>query len=151
MLIHKITFLLQVFLIGIFSDIGLNLLSHQPWSPPAIRALRPYFKHYGVTTSFLYAGLTSLGVATLGLISYLLLTRRSQQLFSPSIIIIHPIFLLGVMFIMGYLADVIIDKWNIFGPTLHPYYQKVGSGLWGGLAISFAAGISLFMEFLVHT
>ena len=48
-------------------------------------------------------------------------------------------------FVVGYILDIIIDKYNIFGDSLKPYYKTAGSGLWGGIAIMFAMIISLFI------
>ena len=45
-------------------------------------------------------------------------------------------------FIIGFIADIIIHKLNIF-PKLKLYYSVIGSGLWGGLAILFSIFVSI--------
>ena len=54
------------------------------------------------------------------------------------------IILLG--FIIGYLVDILIEKLDIFGTTLHHYYKLAGSGFYGGLAIVFSIIISYILQ-----
>ena len=112
------------FIIGFISDIVLNVLSRYNVTE-ILSSLLPYFKENGVLKSALLAGLTTYISAYITLV-----------VFGQSII--------GA-FIVGYILDIIIDKYNIFGDSLKPYYKTAGSGLWGGIAIMFAMGISLFI------
>ena len=48
--------------------------------------------------------------------------------------------------ITGFISDIIIDKMNIFGNTLKPFYKLAGSGFWGGLAIAFSVVISYLIQ-----
>ena len=52
-------------------------------------------------------------------------------------------------FVIGYIADILIHKLNIF-PKLKLYYKVIGSGLWGGLAILFSVSISLLLLYLYN-
>ena len=112
------------FIIGFISDIVLNVLSRYNVTE-ILSSLLPYFKENGVLKSALLAGLTTYISAYITLV-----------VFGQSII--------GA-FIVGYILDIIIDKYNIFGDSLKPYYKAAGSGLWGAIAIMFAMGISLFI------
>ena len=52
-------------------------------------------------------------------------------------------------FISGYLIDILIEKYKIFGNDLDNYYANIGSGLWGGLAILFSSIISNLIYFKI--
>ena len=112
------------FIIGFISDIILNILSRYNVTE-ILSSLLPYFKENGVLKSALLAGLTTYVSAFITL-----------TFFGKSII--------GA-FIVGYILDIIIDEYNIFGNSLKPYYKTAGAGFWGGIAIMFAMGISLFI------
>ncbi len=112
------------FIIGFISDIFLNIMSRYNVTE-IISSLLPYFKENGVFKSSLLAGLTTYVSA--------LITLR---IFGKSII---------GSFIVGYILDIIIDRTNIFGDSLKPYYKIAGAGFWGGVAIMFAMIVSLFV------
>ena len=112
------------FIIGFISDIVLNVLSRYNVTE-ILSSLLPYFKENGVLKSALLAGLTTYISAYITLV-----------VFGQSII--------GA-FIVGYILDIIIDKYNIFGDSLKPYYKIAGAGFWGGVAIMFAMIVSLFV------
>ena len=44
------------------------------------------------------------------------------------------------------IIDIFIEKIDIFGATLHPYYKLAGSGFYGGLAIIFSITISYILQ-----
>ncbi len=132
--------LLIYFFIGFVSDIVLNYLSRQAYAPASIKALKVYFLRQTIKNalvrdivSAVNAGLTI--VVTLGVTMLL-----SRLIFKFS----HPRTLpqlfrfLALAFPVGYLADIIIYKTELFGPTLNPFYKIAGVGLWGALAFIFA-------------
>lgn len=112
------------FVIGFISDIVLNVLSRYKVTQ-ILSSLLPYFKENGILKSAILAGITTYISAYITL-----------NIFGQSII--------GA-FVVGYILDIVIDKYNIFGDSLKPYYKTAGSGLWGGIAIMFAMIISLFI------
>jgi len=112
------------FVIGFISDIVLNVLSRYKVTQ-ILSSLLPYFKENGILKSAILAGITTYISAYITLV-----------VFGQSII--------GA-FVVGYILDIVIDKYNIFGDSLKPYYKTAGSGLWGGIAIMFAMIISLFI------
>jgi hypothetical protein len=113
------------FVIGFISDIVLNVLSRYKVTQ-ILSSLLPYFKENGILKSAILAGITTYISAYITLV-----------VFGQSII--------GA-FVVGYILDIVIDKYNIFGDSLKPYYKTAGSGLWGGMAIMFAMIISLFLN-----
>ena len=59
------------------------------------------------------------------------------------------IIFLILTFIVGYIGDIVIYKLNIF-PKLKTYYDVVGKGLWGGLAIVFSVIVAFILLYLYH-
>jgi hypothetical protein len=136
-----ISIVLLYFFIGFFSDLMLNYLARQSFAPATIQALRVYFKsNNNAIVTAIYAGLTIVAVllVTMGL---------SQLLFNFG----HPrtvpelLKFLLLAFPLGYLADIIIYKTELFGPTLNPYYKLAGAGFWGAAAFIF----SIFLSFII--
>ena len=152
------TILLISFFIGFISDLVLNYLSRQTYVPmtymaiPAsIKALKIYFKRKSIKSapwrvfiSAFNAGLTVAAalVLTMG-IYYFLPLGRSNKFFPETLK--ELLIFLALAFPVGYAMDVIIYKTQLFGPTLNPYYNIVGSGLWGALAIIFAFIVTFFL------
>jgi H+/Cl- antiporter ClcA len=54
---------------------------------------------------------------------------------------------LVISFIVGYIGDILIYKWDIF-PRLKTYYRVVGRGLWGAIAIVFSVFMSLIYLYI---
>ena len=133
-------FIIINFFVGFFSDLVLNILSRIKYSPPSIRALYSYFKYYN--SAFLtavYAGLTIISVLILTMItSYTLLgfaePKNKKQLLELSLL----------SFPFGYIADIIIYKYHIFGNNLDPFYKIAGAGLGGALSLIFSIVVSYF-------
>ena len=130
-------FLLLNFIIGFVSDILLNKLSY--YNVLNINTLRPYFEDKTILVAALYAGITVLIIAIIISLIYnyfnndCLPKNRNQY-----------INYLIITFIVSYLSDILIHKLNIF-PKLQLYYDIVGSGLWGAIAILFSIILSLFI------
>lgn len=134
------TFLFINFIIGFVSDIILNDLSRKPlayiFPSKIIRSLYPYFINKSIIQAGIYAGLTVLII----LIPLIYLFNIYFDIFENKLNFI--LFSFGV----GYIADIIIDKLNIFGKTLRPFYNIAGSGFWGGLAIAFSVSLSYIIQ-----
>ena len=136
-------FLLLNFLIGFFSDIVLNRLSYYPFMN--LNTLRPYFKHHSMFVAALYAAITVLIVVVI--ICNLFYIRYKKYL--PESRTEYLVFF-TVTFVIGFSADIVIHRLNIF-PKLKLYYRVVGSGIWGGLAILFSVSLSIFIQKIYNT
>ena len=98
------------FIVSAFSDIILNLLSHIDFSPSAIKALRPYFDKQSFLISALYAGLTVISV----LLITMMLSKALYDFYNPKSFVELLLFL-ALAVPLGYIADVLIYKFQIFG------------------------------------
>ena len=128
-----VIFILLNFLVGFFSDIGLNLTNLVP-------SLKPYFKNKTIMGSALYAGLTILVAlfVTMVLSSMIFgfLTPLQMEQFYKFIILTA---------IVGYLADWYIYKAKVFGSDLDQYYKSLGIGFWGSAAFIVSVTASYFL------
>ena len=135
-----LTFVFINFIVGFISDIILNDLSRKPatllFPSKIIQSLNIYFINKSIIQAAIYAGITVVVI----LIPTVLLFNMYFNVFEDKILFT------GCSFIVGYIADIIIDKMNIFGNTLKPFYKLAGSGLWGGLAIAFSVIISYLIQ-----
>ena len=132
------------FFIGFVSDLVLNYLSRQAYVPKPVKALEVYFKRKTIATEPLrtfitavYAGLTIVVCLLLAMfLSYMVFgfafPTHFKQLYK----------FIPLVFLVGYAADVLIYKTQLFGDTLNPYYKVTGAGLWGALAIIFSVLLS---------
>jgi len=137
---EEILFLVFNFLIGFFSDVVLNLLANKDIQ--FLSTLKPYFANKSVAKAALYAGLTVIIIVGI-IMSIFQLTYNKYLPEKVNEIVVY----LLITFIIGFIADVVIYKINIF-PKLKLYYQKVGKGLWGALAILFSVILSLIGLYL---
>lgn len=119
-----ITNLFLNFCVGFVSDIILNDLSRIP-NFKKMNSLSQYFDNNYIVVAAVYAGLTTSFCIYL---AYLLNKYTNINYYLSA-------------FIVGYIVDIIIEKYKIFN-NLESYYETVGSGLWGALAILFSAIIS---------
>ena len=134
-------FILLNFWIGFFSDMVLNFLSttsgSKLFNSQIIKSLRPYFKKRGILQAAIDAGLT--------VIIVLMIVMATSSLilgFSTPNNIKQLSFFLPIAFIYGWIADVFIRDFKIFGGDLDKYYSVAGAGLWGAAAITFSIIIS---------
>ena len=51
-----------------------------------------------------------------------------------------------IAFPLGFIIDIIIDKFKIFGNSLDLYYKVAGAGLCGALAFVFSIIISYYIQ-----
>ena len=131
-------FILINFFVGFISDLVLNILSRSTYSPTSIRSLYSYFKHYdSPILTAIYAGLTVIAV----LIPVMILSNIIFGFATP-VDKIQLLKLLLLSFIFGYLADIIIYKYHIFGNNLDPFYKIAGAGFWGAMSLIFSILVS---------
>jgi hypothetical protein len=136
------------FFIGFISDIVLNYLSRQNYVPASIKALKVYFLRKSIKNATI-RDLISAVNAGLTIVSAILLTMfLSYGVFNFA----HPRTLsqlyrfLVLAFPIGYLMDIIIEKTELFGPTLKPFYKEAGAGFWGAAAFIFSILIAYMVS-----
>lgn len=147
------TFLFLSFIVGAVADIILHDLSRWgvygfSFSPSkAIQSLEVYFNQRPIMVSALYAGLTIL-FATILLFGILFLLCGEVDLsfsFSKESLLKLG-FILVLSYSLGYILDILIDTFSIFGNSLKPFYKIAGSGHWGALSFLFALVISYTLQ-----
>lgn len=136
-------FLLLNFFIGFFSDIVFNQLSNYKFMK--LNTLRPYFNHHSTFVAGLYAAITVLVIVLI--ICNLFHIRYKKYL--PETRTEYLVFF-TVTFVIGFIADIVIHRLNIF-PKLKLYYRVIGSGLWGGLAILFSVALSICIQKIYYS
>jgi hypothetical protein len=143
MISNESLFLVFNALVGFFSDIVLNIIAkHDIYKP--ITTLRPYFENKTMFQAASYALLTV--VIIVGIIMKLFQIFYNKYL--PETKEEYVIYFI-LTFIIGYIGDIVIYKLNIF-PRLKTYYQVVGKGLWGSLAILFSVVLSLIGLYIIN-
>ena len=131
-------FIFMNFFVGFISDLVLNILSRIKYSPPSIRSLYTYFKHYdSAILPAINAGLTVISVLIpVMIVSYIIFGFATPVNKKQLLLLI----LLSIPF--GYVADVIIYKYHIFGNKLDPFYEIAGAGFWGAMSLIFSIIVS---------
>lgn len=129
-------------LVGFFSDIVLNGLSN--YKLMNLNTLRPYFNHHSIVGAATLASITTMVVVYIICFLYKLIYDK----YLPKTNRERIVFVI-LTFIIGYIADVLIHRLNIF-PKLKLYYKVVGGGLWGGLAITFSVILSYLILYYIN-
>lgn len=135
-------FLFINFIIGFVSDIILNHLSNYDFIN--LNTLKPYFNNKSIIEAAIYAGITVYLIVLIIVLIFKLIYKR----YLPDNKNEYIVFLL-ITFILGFIGDYIIYWIDIF-PKLKLYYETVGIGLWGGLAILFSVIVSLLIKHIVY-
>ena len=138
----ELLFLIFNALMGFFSDVVINILTHMNLS--FLNSLKPYFENKSVFKAALYASITVLIIV----VFIMELFDLFYDKYLPETKNEYIIFII-LTFIIGYISDIIINRINIF-PRLKEYYKDVGDGLWGGLAIVFSVIISLILLYIYN-
>lgn len=152
MISDEILFLLFNAKIAFFSDILLNILATrnigflEKYSfMNSLKTLKPYFVNKSMFQAAFYALLTV--VIIVGIIMKIFQIFYNKYLPES----INEVFIYLVLsFIVGYVGDILIYKWDIF-PRLQKYYRVVGKGLWGAIAIVFSVFMSLIYLYIYTT
>ena len=125
------------FCVAFISDVVLNDLTRFNMLKP----LQPYFYQQSIIKCAFDAGLTVLVALVITMFfSYALfgfvVPSQLKQLLSFSLL----------AFVVGYILDVLIYKFKVFGNRLNEYYKAYGAGLWGSLAFVFSIAISYMIQ-----
>ena len=140
-----INFIIIVFIVSALSDILLNFLSRNPltqkYNLKIILSLKPYFKNKSIIQSAIYAGITII----IALLINMLISKTIFGFYVPRNNS-ELIKFICIAFPLGYIIDIMIDKFKIFGSSLDLYYKAAGAGLWGALAFVFSIIISYLIK-----
>ena len=109
-----------------------------------LHTLKPYFQNKSTFKAALYAMITVLIIVVIIMQTFKLYYNKTLPENTNETILY-----LLLTFVVGYIADILIHKLNIF-PKLKLYYKVIGSGLWGGLAILFSVSTSLLLLYLYN-
>ena len=139
---NELLFLIFNALIGFFSDVVINILTHMNLS--FLNSLKPYFQNKSVFKAAFYASITVLIIVAIIMKIFNLIYDK----YLPESQNEYIIFII-LTFVIGYISDIIINRVNIF-PRLKKYYKDVGEGLWGGLTIVFSVIISLILLYIYN-
>ena len=108
-----------------------------------ILSLKPYFKNKSIIESAVYAGITII----VALLINMFISKTIFGFYLPYNTN-DLIKFIGIAFPLGYIIDIIIDKYKIFGNELDLYYKAAGAGLWGAIAFVFSIIISYLLATL---
>ena len=137
-----IVFMFFNFAVSFMSDIILNDLST---NFNIVTSLQPYFYKQSIIKCAFDAGLTVLFALVINMIfSYFLFGFIIPNNFTKLI------YFCGLAFFIGYIMDILIYKFNVFGHRLDVYYKKLGAGFWGALAFVFSIVISFFIQKYIY-
>ena len=137
-----IVFMFFNFAVSFMSDIILNDLST---NFNIVTALQPYFYKQSIIKCAFDAGLTVLFALVINMIfSYFLFGFIIPNNFT------NLIYFCGLAFLIGYIMDILIYKFKVFGDRLDVYYKKLGAGFWGALAFVFSIVISFFIQKYIY-
>jgi hypothetical protein len=130
------SFVLLNFLVAFVSDLVLNGMSRSSYSPAAVQALRLYFGQKIFVPAVL-AGVTVVTVllftmALSWLVFHFTAPKNTRQL-GLFLLLAAP---------LGYLADILIYRGQVFGTSLNPFYKIAGAGFWGAAAFLVAIVVS---------
>jgi len=138
-------FVLLNFSVAFFSDLILNFLSSNTGSrfhkSRIIKSLQIYFKKRSIFRAGLDAGLTVIIV----LIMCMVISKLILGYLVPNNWL-QLLYFCIICFILGYIADIKIEDWKIFGNDLDNYYKVAGAGFWGALALVFSVVISFIKQ-----
>jgi hypothetical protein len=144
----NLLFVIINFFVSFFSDLILNFLSSNYGSrfhkSDIIKSLQIYFKTRSILRAAVDAGVTVVLVLLLCMIfSFFSLG------FAVPTNTFELIQFIIVCFVFGYIADVKIEEWGIFGDGLDKYYKVAGAGFWGALALVFSVIISYMKQKII--
>ena len=135
------------FIVSFFSDIILNDLANNKLyksKSKIILSLKDYFENKSIIVSGIYAGLTVI----ICLIITSLISKLILNFYFPNNLK-ELIYFNILSFLTGYIADILIDKLNIFGSSLYKYYKIAGAGFWGAIAFIFSINTSYLINYIL--
>jgi hypothetical protein len=141
-----IAFSVALFLVSAASDIVLHRFAFLKHANRVLKSLRPYYDKYGEVISPIFAAITVLTVYFIH-VSIFYLFRHSLY---PRTDVELIEFIVSAI-ILGICADIIIDKFRVFGNTLSSYYTLPFSYAWGFIAYLFALFWAYLLTLVLYT
>jgi len=133
-----LTFLFINLVVSFISDIILNDLSS---NFGFIKSLKPYFYKESIIKSAFLASVTiEIALFITIFFSYFLLGFSFPTNYNELI------YFSVLAYLIGYLLDVYIYRFKVFGNRLNAYYKELGAGFWGANAYIFSIIISFFIQ-----
>jgi len=137
-----IIFLFLNFAVSFMSDIILNDLSTHF---NIVKSLQPYFYKQSIIKCAFDAGMTVLFALMINMFfSYFLFGFIIPKNFT------NLINFCILAFLIGYIIDILIYKFKVFGDRLNVYYKNFGAGFWGSVAFVFSIVISYFIQKYIY-
>jgi hypothetical protein len=136
-----VQFYIVIFVVSFISDIILNDLSKTNFSE-IITTIKPYFANKTIVESGVYAGLTIISALIPTMFTFRLFLGKGKWV--PHTIR-GLITMLVIAYPIGYIYDMLIDKFQVFGNDLDVYYKKAGAGFWGAVSFEFA----IFVTYII--
>ena len=140
-------FIFVNFIVSFMSDIFLNDIANKQLfktRSAILLSLQSYFKEKSIIISASAAGLTVI----LCLIITSLISKLIFNYYLPNNL--YKLFSFNILaFIIGYIADILIDRFDIFGRSLHKYYQIAGAGFWGAFAFIVSINVSYLIIYML--
>ena len=137
-----IVFVFFNFAVSFMSDIILNDLST---NFNIVNSLQPYFHNQSIIKCGFDAGMTVLFALVINMFfSYFLFGFIIPNNFK------NLIYFCILAFLIGYIMDILIYKFKVFGDRLNVYYKKLGAGFWGALAFVFSIVISFYIQKYIY-
>ena len=130
-------FLLLTFVVAFICDVILNDLSRRT---KVLASIKPFYESGAITKLAIYSGIIISGATILLMLLFFMLFKK----YLPTNMFEILIFFL-MAYIWGYILDVIIDKTELLGKSIKPFYKEFGSGNSGAIAFMFMLVVSLFI------
>ena len=131
------TFLFVVFVVAFICDVILNDLSRRT---KVLASIRPFYDSDSITKLAIYSGIIISSATILLMLIFFAVFKK----YLPSNMFEILIFFL-MAYIVGYILDVFIDKTELLGKSIKPFYKEFGSGNSGAVAFMFMLVVSLFI------
>lgn len=130
-------FILVVFVVAFICDVILNDLSRRT---KVLASIKPFYDSDSITKLAIYSGIIISSATIILMLLFFLLFKK----YLPTNLFEILIFFL-MAYIVGYILDVIIDKTELLGKSIKPFYKEFGSGNSGAAAFIFMLVVSLFI------
>jgi hypothetical protein len=130
-------FLLVTFVVAFICDVILNDLSRRT---KVLASIKPFYDSDSITKLAIYSGII---ISSATIILMLLFFMLFKKYLPTNMFEILIFFLMAYM--VGYVLDVFIDKTELLGKSIKPFYKEFGSGNSGAIAFMFMLVVSLFI------
>lgn len=130
-------FIFVVFVVAFICDVILNDLSRRT---KVLASIKPFYDSGAITKLAIYSGIIISGATITLMLLFFVLFKK----YLPTNMFEILIFFL-MAYVVGYVLDVFIDKTELLGKSIKPFYKEFGSGNSGAIAFIFMLVVSLFI------